>query len=79
MFTEYMSLPYDEEVLSVEEQEAIERLGYEFYMQMEKKLEELGLTIIESIGWCITKFSQEELNAMPKARRLPNGSYEVIK
>ena len=79
MTTEYMGIAYDEETLSIEEQDELEKLGYEMYCQLENKVKELGLTFVEGFGVVITKFSNEELDAMPKARRKKDGSYEIIK
>ena len=62
VFTEFLKLPYDDYTLSDEEIQKIEDLAYRLYNTLEAECNILGLTITDYI---ITKFTEEELSAMP--------------
>lgn len=74
MQTEFLNLPYDENALSAEEVEELERFAMDLFYQLENKMAEMGLTMTDSV---ITKFSQEELEAMPVVYRDTDGKYRI--
>lgn len=59
-----MNIPYDEYSLSVDEINELEDFAIELENQLLKKIHDMGLHIVEGIGWCITKFTEEELDYM---------------
>ena len=65
MITEYLNIPYDEYALSDQEVTEIENYAAELYVRLLNKVESLGLTMTDCV---ITKFTQEELDAMPIAK-----------
>lgn len=78
MTTEYMSVPYDEDRLTIEEQNNLEDFCHELYLQLENKLSDMGLVIVDGFGSYVTKFTQEELDEMEIVRRARNGGYEAV-
>ena len=74
MTTQYLNIPYDENALSDQEIEALENCAAELYAQLVDKVASLGLTMTDFV---ITKFSQEELDAMPTVYRGKDGKYYV--
>lgn len=78
MITEFLNIPYDEESLSIEEQQALEDYCAELHYMLMQKIKDMGLCIISGCGDCITKFTQEELNKMPRCRQNADGSYSKI-
>ena len=74
MTTEYLKIPYDENTLSNQEIEELENCAAELYAQLVDKVASLGLTMTDFV---ITKFSQEELDAMPTVYRGKDGKYHI--
>lgn len=64
MITQVLSIPYDETKLTDEEIWELEDFCVELGDALSKKIQEMGLHITEGIGWCITKFTEEELEFM---------------
>lgn len=76
--TYYFNIAYDEERLSIEEQKELEDYCAELAGMLAQKVEGMGLHFLIGIGECITKFTKEELDKMPRCRRNVNGSYSKI-
>ncbi len=74
MLTEFLKIPYSEDSLSAEEAEELERFAMDLFYQLENKVTEMGLNMTDSV---ITKFSQEELEAMPAVYRDTDGRYRI--
>ncbi len=74
MLTEFFKLPYDEDRLSAEEAEELERFTAELFFQLEDKVAEMGLHMTDC---CITKFLPEELEAMPVVYQDTDGKYRL--
>lgn len=70
MLTEHFKVPYDEDRLSVEEADELERFMAELFGLLVAKVAEMGLSMTDLV---ITKFSKEELEGMPVAYRDKDG------
>lgn len=75
MVTEFFKIPYDENSLSDEEIVELEAFVEGLFVQLQDKIEKTGLSMTD---FGITKFSQEELGAMPVVRRDVDGSYRIV-
>ena len=75
MLTDFFNIPYDENTLSNEEIVELETFIEGLFVQFQDKIEEMGLSMTD---FGITKFSQEELDQMPVARRDADGSYRIV-
>ena len=58
--TEYMSIPYDEKSLTEEECNELEDFSFLLYRQLEGKVHEMGLTIIEGFSQYIGRVTDEQ-------------------
>ena len=74
LLTEFFKIPYDENSLSADEAEELERFAMDLFYQLENKVAEMGLTMTDFV---ITKFFQEELEAMPVVCRDKDGNYHI--
>ena len=66
MVTQTLNVPYDETRLTDEEIWELEDFCMELGDALMKKIQDMGLHIAEGFSWCITKFSEEELELFAK-------------
>lgn len=64
--TQCLNIPYNEEKLSIEEQIELEDYCCELQLMLENKIHDMGLSIVSGLGWCVTKFTQEQLEKMER-------------
>lgn len=63
--TQVMMIPYDEDRLSIEEQNELEEFCFYLFNLLDEKRQKMGLHIVDGLyGAYLTKFTEEELERM---------------
>lgn len=63
--TQVMGIQYDEDRLSIEEQEELEEFAFYLLNLFEEKIQQMGLHVVQGLyNDYITKFTEEELERM---------------